>query len=101
MGEYARFRGAEIKIGTCESMYYLRADQRHLIDGYSFAVLCRQREGRMFRKMASHRASNRADVELAPEQDAQQFVGVAAACDVFTNPCGPALVETFHVDREL
>ena len=28
MGEYARFRGEEVKIGTCEDMYYLRADQR-------------------------------------------------------------------------
>lgn len=31
MGEYARFNGEEIKIGTCENMYYLRADQRHLV----------------------------------------------------------------------
>lgn len=33
MGEYAtRLRdGANVKIGTCESMYYLRADQRHLV----------------------------------------------------------------------
>jgi hypothetical protein len=27
MGEYARYQGQEIKIGTCEDMYYLRADQ--------------------------------------------------------------------------
>lgn len=27
MGEYARYLGQEVKIGTCESMYYLRADQ--------------------------------------------------------------------------
>ena len=27
MGEYATHNGHEIKIGTCESMYYLRADQ--------------------------------------------------------------------------
>jgi hypothetical protein len=27
MGEYAKFKGKQIKIGTCESMYYLRADQ--------------------------------------------------------------------------
>lgn len=32
MGEYARYKGEEIKIGTCESMYYLRADQRHLVE---------------------------------------------------------------------
>ena len=33
MGEYARRKsdGQEIKIGTCEDMYYLRADQRHLV----------------------------------------------------------------------
>lgn len=28
MGEYAIYQGVEIKIGTCEDMYYLRADQR-------------------------------------------------------------------------
>jgi hypothetical protein len=28
MGEYAKYNGKEIKIGTCENMYYLRADQR-------------------------------------------------------------------------
>ncbi|HXK37027.1 MAG TPA: hypothetical protein VJ553_05605, partial [Candidatus Paceibacterota bacterium] len=27
MGEYAMFGEREIKIGTCEDMYYLRADQ--------------------------------------------------------------------------
>ncbi len=37
MGEYARYNGEEIKIGTCEELYYLRADQRSLIEGYSFA----------------------------------------------------------------
>lgn len=31
MGEYAMYRGKEIKIGTCEDMYYLRADQAHLV----------------------------------------------------------------------
>lgn len=31
MGEYAKFKGEEVKIGTCENMYYLRADQRHLV----------------------------------------------------------------------
>lgn len=33
MGEYARYKGDEVKIGTCEDMYYLRADQRDLVDG--------------------------------------------------------------------
>ncbi len=31
MGEYARHNGRKIKIGTCEQMYYLRADQVKLI----------------------------------------------------------------------
>lgn len=29
MGEYAQYQGSEIKIGTCEDMYYLRFQQRH------------------------------------------------------------------------
>lgn len=36
MGEYATYRGEEIKIGTCEDLYYLRADQRQLVTGYPF-----------------------------------------------------------------
>ena len=32
MGEYAYYNGSSIKIGTCESMYYLRADQAHLVE---------------------------------------------------------------------
>ena len=31
MGEYAKYDGEEIKIGTCEDMLYLRADQAHLV----------------------------------------------------------------------
>ena len=31
MGEYAQYNGEEIKIGTCEDMLYLRADQAHLV----------------------------------------------------------------------
>jgi hypothetical protein len=31
MGEYAKHNGQEIKIGTCENMYYLRFDQRALV----------------------------------------------------------------------
>lgn len=31
MGEYAKHQGDRIKIGTCEDMYYLRADQVHLV----------------------------------------------------------------------
>lgn len=38
MGEYAQYRGESIKIGTCENMYYLRADQRHLVSDYDFAA---------------------------------------------------------------
>lgn len=38
MGEYAKTRaGDEIKLGTCEDMYYLRADQVDEIAGYRFA----------------------------------------------------------------
>jgi hypothetical protein len=36
MGEYATYRGEGIKVGTCEDMYYLRHDQRHLVTGYEF-----------------------------------------------------------------
>lgn len=32
MGEYAKFNGREIKIGTCESMYYLRYEDRARVD---------------------------------------------------------------------
>jgi hypothetical protein len=31
MGEYARHNGERIKIGTCEDMYYLRADQARIV----------------------------------------------------------------------
>lgn len=31
MGEYAKYNGEQVKIGTCENMYYLRADQRGLV----------------------------------------------------------------------
>ncbi len=31
MGEYAKWKGEQIKIGTCEDMYYLRADQAKLV----------------------------------------------------------------------
>ncbi len=31
MGEYAQFKGEQIKIGTCEDMYYLRFDQRAMV----------------------------------------------------------------------
>jgi len=32
MGEYAKFNGEEIKIGTCNMMYYLRYDQKNLVE---------------------------------------------------------------------
>ncbi len=38
MGEYAGYNGQSIKIGTCESMYYLRADQAHLVTPESGSV---------------------------------------------------------------
>jgi len=31
MGEYATYLGQQVKIGTCEDMYYLRWDQRHMV----------------------------------------------------------------------
>lgn len=31
MGEYAKYRGQSVKIGTCEDMLYLRANQAHLV----------------------------------------------------------------------
>ncbi len=31
MGEYAKLNGQSVKIGTCEDLYYLRADQAHLV----------------------------------------------------------------------
>lgn len=31
MGEYAILGNHQVKIGTCENMYYLRADQRHMV----------------------------------------------------------------------
>ena len=32
MGEYAKYNGESIKIGTCEDMYYLRADQAFQVE---------------------------------------------------------------------
>lgn len=37
MGEHATYAGQSVKIGTCEDMYYLRADQRDEIEGYDFS----------------------------------------------------------------
>ena len=38
MSEYGTFKGFAIKLGTCEDMYYLRADQRHEIEGYNLST---------------------------------------------------------------
>lgn len=38
MGEYAKYNGKEVKIGTCEQMYYLRADQVSLIQPLNGSV---------------------------------------------------------------
>jgi hypothetical protein len=35
MGEYANYNGQQIKIGTCEDMYYLRFQQRHEVTSLS------------------------------------------------------------------
>jgi hypothetical protein len=32
MGEYAKLNGQQIKIGTCEDMYYLRYEDRHRVE---------------------------------------------------------------------
>ncbi len=32
MGEYASYQGEDVKIGTCEDMYYLRFEQRRLVN---------------------------------------------------------------------
>jgi hypothetical protein len=39
MGEYATFNGQHIKIGTCEDLYYLRPDQRHLVQSATLTDL--------------------------------------------------------------
>lgn len=44
MGEYASYNGQEIKIGTCEQMYCLRADQVHLVLPLSGNVNPRNRQ---------------------------------------------------------
>lgn len=50
MGEYAQHNGEEIKIGTCEDMYYLRADQAHLVKALPGNVdPVRDRDGIRFR----------------------------------------------------
>lgn len=50
MGEYANLNGERVKIGTCESMYYLRADQAHLVEAVQGSVdPLRDRDGLRFR----------------------------------------------------
>lgn len=44
MGEYALYNNNEIKIGTCEQMYYLRADQVQNIHSLPNSVNPRRRE---------------------------------------------------------
>lgn len=39
MGEYGTYEGQRIKIGTCEDMYYLRADQIPLVQSYTLRDL--------------------------------------------------------------
>lgn len=38
MGEYAKYLGQEVKIGTCENMYYLRADQAGQVEAVRGSV---------------------------------------------------------------
>lgn len=50
MGEFATYRGASIKIGTCEDMLYLRADQIHLVTPERNSIdPARERESVRFR----------------------------------------------------
>jgi hypothetical protein len=50
MGEYALYNDEEVKIGTCEDMYYLRADQAHLVTAQPGNVdPVRDRDGIRFR----------------------------------------------------
>ena len=50
MGEYALYKNNEIKIGTCETMYYLRYEDRHKVKAISGSVdPSRQPEGLRFR----------------------------------------------------
>lgn len=44
MGEYAKYNGEQIKIGTCEQMYYLRADQVRLVSAERGSVDPHNRE---------------------------------------------------------
>jgi len=38
MGEYATVAGKQVKIGTCEDMYYLRWDQVHLVQSLAHSL---------------------------------------------------------------
>ena len=38
MGEYAKYNGKEIKIGTCESMYYLRYEDRFKVQNMANSI---------------------------------------------------------------
>ena len=50
MGEYAKYHGEEVKIGTCEDMLYLRADQAHLVQAVPGSVdPVKDRDGIRFR----------------------------------------------------
>lgn len=49
MGEYAEFSGERIKIGTCESMYYLRWDDRYRVSPLSGNVNPAMDTGLFFR----------------------------------------------------
>ncbi|GAG18691.1 unnamed protein product [marine sediment metagenome] len=49
MGEYAIYNGERTKIGTCEDMYYLRWDQRHIVEAVSNSVNPKSTPGLRFR----------------------------------------------------
>lgn len=45
MGEYAWHCGESIKIGTCQNMYYLRLEDRHLISRDENSIDVKNRDG--------------------------------------------------------
>lgn len=49
MGEYMLYRGERVKIGTCESLYYLREDQRHELQPCGDADVNRHLDAYRFR----------------------------------------------------
>lgn len=49
MGEFAKYNGSSVKIGTCERMYYLRWDDRHRVSPEEHSVNPATQAGLFFR----------------------------------------------------